>query len=183
MENRYKYNYNKFFDSRPWISDNESDNEYFDLSAASELLNKQDEEIKKLKEQIQQLLTVKDIINEHEPVFDTPVGKTCNYIEPANFKKHFGVTIEDFIEILTHGFYYKSKKDIYYCNNAIFVGNGYSPHSNSMVRTHYWIKDADNAANGKEDCHYWDWKKDEDVFDFCDYGKTWSINKKDLEEK
>ena len=183
MENRYKYNYDKFFDFRPWISDNESGNEYFDLSGASELLNKQDKEIKKLKDQIQQLSTVKDIINECKPAFCTLAGRNCEYIKLEHFKEHFGVTIEDFIEIITHGFYYKGEKGIYYCNNAIFVGNGYSPHSNSMVRTHYLINDADKAANNNEDCHYWDWKKSEDVFDFCDYGKTWALNRDDLEEK
>lgn len=99
------------------------------------------------------------------------------------FEKGLGVPIETFIEIITNGFYYKQGKEIYWCSNAIFIGNGYYPHSNSMVRTHFLNSQKDYTTNKNiEDSHYWDWCKKEDVFCFEDYGKTWSINREDLEE-
>lgn len=96
------------------------------------------------------------------------------------FEKGLGVDIETFIEIITDGFYYIKDNDIYWCgNNAIYIGNGYS---NSMVKTHHTIFDINKVTTHKEDCHYWDWKKKGDVFDFKDYGKTWSVNREDLEK-
>lgn len=98
------------------------------------------------------------------------------------FEKGLGVTMEIFIEIITNGFYYKQRKEIYWCSNAIFIGNGYSPHTNSMVETHFLGSKQDPKTNEYiEDSHYWDWAKKEDVFNFEDYGKTWSVNREDLE--
>ena len=101
------------------------------------------------------------------------------------FEKGLGVDIETFIEIITEGFYYISKKynKVFWCNNAIFVGNGFSPSSNHMVRTHFLDDEIDyNTNKVLKDQHYWDWAKEEDVFCFNDYGKTWSINRDDLEK-
>ena len=100
------------------------------------------------------------------------------------FEKGVGVDIETFINIITNGFYYISKKynEVYWCNNAIFIGNGFSPHSNSMVRTHYLDSETDQKTyKVLKDQHYWDWAREEDVFCFEDYGKTWSINREYLE--
>lgn len=99
------------------------------------------------------------------------------------FEKGLGMPLETFMNIITEGFYYKSGKDIYYQRNAIFIGNGYCPHSNSMVTTHYLASDYDSETQTKlKDQHYWDWARKEDVFNFQDYGKTWSLNREDLEK-
>lgn len=102
------------------------------------------------------------------------------------FEKGLGVDIETFIKIITEGFYYISKKynAVYWCNNAIFIGNGFCPHSNNMIRTHFLDDEIDPKTDKVlKDQHYWDWAKEEDVFCFRDYGKTWSINRDDLERK
>ncbi len=99
------------------------------------------------------------------------------------FEKGLGVSMETFIQILKDGFYYKQGKEIYYQRNAIFIGNGYSPHSNHMVATHFLDAQYDPETNENiTDQHYWDWKRKEDVFCFEDYGKTWSLNREELEE-
>ncbi len=100
------------------------------------------------------------------------------------FEKGVGVSIETFIKIITDGFYYKKGKDVFWESNAVFIGNGYCRHSNSMVKTHFLYSEFDHD-NQKSiaDQHYWDWAKKEDVFNFEDYGKTWSINREDLIEE
>lgn len=99
------------------------------------------------------------------------------------FEKGLGVSMETFIQIITEGFYYKQDKNIYYKNNAIFIGNGYSPHSNHMVGTHFLNADYDpDTGKNLTDQHYWDWCKKEDVFCFEDYGKTWALTRQELEE-
>ena len=102
------------------------------------------------------------------------------------FEKGLGVDIKTFIEIITNGFYYINKKDneiYWYGNRAVFIGNGHSPNSNNMVITHF-LADKIDYENQKilKDQHYWDWAKEEDVFCFKDYGKTWSIKREDLEK-
>lgn len=101
------------------------------------------------------------------------------------FENGIGVSVKTFIKIVTDGFYYidNKRKEIYWCNNAVFIGNGFSPHSNNMVRTHFLDGKTDYRNNKiLKDQHYWDWAKEEDVFCFEDYGKTWSMNRKDLEK-
>ena len=55
------------------------------------------------------------------------------------FENGIGVSVKTFIKIVTDGFYYidNKRKEIYWCNNAVSIGNGFSPHSNNMVRTHF----------------------------------------------
>lgn len=99
------------------------------------------------------------------------------------FEKGLGVSIETFISIITDGFYYKEGKNIYYQRNAIFIGNGYSPHSNSMVTTHFLSSEYDEENKIQiKDQHYWDWARKEDVFNFEDYGKTWALTREELEK-
>lgn len=107
------------------------------------------------------------------------------------FEKGIGMPIEDFIKIITEGFYYISThkrkdkngeyKEIYYQSNAIYVGNGFCPHSNDMVVTHPY-NEYDDAEETLKEIHYWGWKKKEDVFNFQDYGKTWSAHREQLEK-
>ena len=99
------------------------------------------------------------------------------------FEDGIGIPIEEFLEIITNGFYYIDFKDksVYFLRSqCVFVGNGYCPHSNSMVRV-YPLFSADDKE--VKDGHYWDWKKENSVFNFEDYNKTWSIDSGILEEK
>lgn len=87
--------------------------------------------------------------------------------------------IKEFKQILYNGFYYIYKNDIYFENNAIFIGNGYHDY---MIKTHYLKSKYDNDKILK-DSHYFDWAKKEDIWDFTDYGKTWHIDKRYLERR
>ncbi len=105
-------------------------------------------------------------------------------ITKEELEKGLGMSLETFANILTQGFYYKEGKNIYFQRNAIFVGNGYCPHSNSMVATHYLSSEYDEKTRKNiKDQHYWDWCRKEDVFNFKDYGKTWSFYREELENK
>ena len=88
------------------------------------------------------------------------------------FKEHLGVDEKTFYSILFHGFYYYDEKsdDIYWESNAVFIGNGECPHSCNMISTFPLSMDA----------HAFDWTKEDKVFNFENYGKTWSINEDDL---
>lgn len=96
------------------------------------------------------------------------------------FKSSKDIPIEDFQKILYNGFYYKRNNKIYWESAAIFIGNGYSDH---MVKT--YPLGIPEFANGDgfatKDQHYWDWGRKEDVWDFSDYGITWSVRREDLE--
>lgn len=137
-------------------------------------------------EQNQINLTYGQIDNTRRRAFywGNPITKLAE-LEDLNdsFIKGFGVDIKTFIKIITDGFYYIKDKEIYWCNNAIFIGNGYCPHSSNMVRTHYLHSETDsNTDKILKDQHYWDWAKEEDVFCFEDYNKSWSIDRKILED-
>ena len=99
------------------------------------------------------------------------------------FEKGVGVGIDTFLDIITKGFYYKEGKEIYYMSNAIFIGNGYCPHSNSMVQTRFMVRDNAKRSRNEEDCHYWDWKAPNSVWNFEDYGKTWALTREELLEE
>ncbi len=100
------------------------------------------------------------------------------------FVKGVGIPIEEFLDIITKGFSYIDfeRKDIYYLpHQCVFVGNGYCPHSCSMVKTYPLTEANDKVVN---DGHYWDWKGEKySVFNFEDYNKTWSVNEDILREK
>ena len=96
------------------------------------------------------------------------------------FEKGLGISIDKFIKIITKGFYYKKGKEIYWQSNAVFIGNGYCPHSNSMVATHYYVNDIEKSNNHEEDYHFWDWKERDAVFNFEDYGRTWAATEEEL---
>lgn len=96
-------------------------------------------------------------------------------------EKGLGISIDKFISIITNGFYYREGNEIYWQSNAIFIGNGYCPHSNSMVNTHHLRSEYDREDKKQiTDSHYWDWARKEDVFNFEDYGKTWASTREEL---
>lgn len=144
----------------------------------------------KMKEKLEELKSeIGDILDNyvvdgslHDIILDIIDQKTRDLCDITRFEEGLGISIEKFIKIITNGFYYRDGKEIYWLGNqAIFVGNGYSPHSNNMVRTHYEIRDDNKSANNEEDCHYWDWKNKKDVFNFENYGKTWAVTRAELE--
>ena len=85
-----------------------------------------------------------------------------------------------FAQILREGFWYKKDGKILFEDSAVFIGDG---ECDCMLKTHY-VGIAE--LNGKKTFlgwHYWDWNSEFDVYRFSDYGKTWSVNKEDLEDK
>ena len=104
------------------------------------------------------------------------------------FEQGTGVPIEEFLDIITNGFYYigectfggKTKKEVYWMGNqSVFIGNGYCPHSNNIVEVLPLFKADDEKV---EDGHYWDWKNKCRIFNFENYNKTWSAKREVLEE-
>lgn len=85
--------------------------------------------------------------------------------------------IETFRKIIYNGFYYIKNNAIFWETNAIFIGNGYS---DQMVKTH--PVPGFPKAGEFEDAHYWDWGNKDEVWEFKDYGKTWSIDREELEK-
>lgn len=102
-------------------------------------------------------------------------------MEVKDFENGIGIPIEEFLDIITNGFYYietdkNGRKEIYWLGNrCVFIGNGYCPHSNNMVKTNFLYKK-------NSDAHYWDWLEENSVFNFENYNKTWSIHREILEE-
>lgn len=99
------------------------------------------------------------------------------------FEQGIGMPIEEFIDIITSGFYYinfKKKEIFWYGNRAVYVGNGYDPHTSNMLVTSHLYEA--NEGTKVEDGHYWDWKKKEYVFNFKDYNKTWSAKEEVLKK-
>lgn len=88
--------------------------------------------------------------------------------------------IETFRKIIYNGFYYIKNNLIFWESNAIFIGNGYS---DQMVKTRpfpcYLLPE---SVEGYKDAHYWDWGNKDEVWEFKDYGKTWSIDREELEK-
>lgn len=97
------------------------------------------------------------------------------------FEEGVGIPIEEFLDIITHGFYFIKDKEIYWCGErAIFIGNGYCPHSNNMIVTYPCRGCKD--VNVFENAHFFSWDKEESTFNFENYNKTWSIHREVLEE-
>lgn len=76
-------------------------------------------------------------------------------------------------KILYDGFYHiRYDKSICWEPNAVFIGNGYHDY---MIKTHPC-----NITKG-DDSHYFNWKDEDHIWDFGDYGLWWSVNREDLE--
>ena len=100
-------------------------------------------------------------------------------MEIKYFEEHIGVPVEEFLDVITRGFYYidqKCKEIYWHGNDSIYVGNGWS---NKMVIVYPLWQAGDKEV---KDGHYWDWKKEGSVFDFKNYNKTWSFHREILEE-
>lgn len=78
-------------------------------------------------------------------------------MEVKYFEQGVGMPIEEFLDIITRGFYYidqKHKEIYWHGNDSVYIGNRWS---NKMVVVYPLWHAGDIEV---KDGHYWDWKKE-----------------------